>query len=96
MCVCVRSAKLRVFADGGANRVYDGMPNLFPEIDPMEVRHRLGLYINPFEIFVSSQVLIYWFCRLTLIAILEQDLDFGSLSCKKRDFTIVFLFLRRS
>ncbi|XP_042439120.1 thiamine pyrophosphokinase 1-like isoform X2 [Zingiber officinale] len=33
-------AKLRVFADGGANRVYDGMPNLFPEIDPMEVRHR--------------------------------------------------------
>ncbi|XP_042470956.1 thiamine pyrophosphokinase 1-like isoform X2 [Zingiber officinale] len=33
-------AKLRVFADGGANRVYDGMPNLFPEIDPTEVRHR--------------------------------------------------------
>ncbi|KAG6479870.1 hypothetical protein ZIOFF_063346 [Zingiber officinale] len=32
-------ARLRVFADGGANRVYDGMPELFPEVDPMEIRH---------------------------------------------------------
>ncbi|THU55307.1 hypothetical protein C4D60_Mb11t05200 [Musa balbisiana] len=33
-------ATLRVFADGGANRVYDGMPRLFPEQDPLEVRLR--------------------------------------------------------
>ncbi|CAL9208205.1 thiamine pyrophosphokinase 1 isoform X1 [Musa acuminata AAA Group] len=33
-------ATLRVFADGGANRVYDGMPRLFPEQDPLEVRRR--------------------------------------------------------
>ncbi|CAL9113160.1 unnamed protein product [Musa acuminata var. zebrina] len=33
-------AKLRIFADGGANRVYDGMPKFFPEQDPLEVRRR--------------------------------------------------------
>ncbi|WOL10333.1 thiamine pyrophosphokinase 1-like [Canna indica] len=33
-------AKLRIFADGGANRVYDGMPKFFPEQDPSEIRRR--------------------------------------------------------
>ncbi|RWW47736.1 hypothetical protein BHE74_00046244 [Ensete ventricosum] len=34
------AARLRIFADGGANRVYDGMPKFFPEQDPLEVRRR--------------------------------------------------------
>ncbi|CAD6228345.1 unnamed protein product [Miscanthus lutarioriparius] len=33
-------ARLRVCADGGANRVFDGMPELLPGEDPAEVRTR--------------------------------------------------------
>uniref|UniRef100_A0A0E0L1N5 Thiamine pyrophosphokinase n=1 Tax=Oryza punctata TaxID=4537 RepID=A0A0E0L1N5_ORYPU len=33
-------AQVRVCADGGANRVFDGMPELFPGEDPDEVRRR--------------------------------------------------------
>lgn len=33
-------AALRVCADGGANRVFDGMPELLPGHDPDEVRER--------------------------------------------------------
>nr|CAB3461692.1 unnamed protein product [Digitaria exilis] len=35
-----RAAALRVCADGGANRVFDGMPELLPDQDPDEVRAR--------------------------------------------------------
>lgn len=33
-------AKLRVFADGGANRAYDELPQFFPHEDALDVRHR--------------------------------------------------------
>ncbi|GAB2295448.1 cAMP-dependent protein kinase subunit [Dionaea muscipula] len=35
-----KHAQLRVFADGGANRVYDELPQLFPHEDAFDVRQR--------------------------------------------------------
>ena len=38
--VLLEAARLRVCADGGANRVFDGMPELLPGEDPADVRAR--------------------------------------------------------
>lgn len=40
MCFSVCAAQVRVCADGGANRVFDGMPELLPGHDPDDVRSR--------------------------------------------------------
>ena len=51
-----RAAQLHLCADGGANRVYDEMPLLFPQEDPSHVRTR------------SFSSLIYIFFSIDLIS----------------------------
>nr|CAB3479340.1 unnamed protein product [Digitaria exilis] len=40
LCFLLEAASLRVCADGGANRVFDGMPELLPGEDPADIRSR--------------------------------------------------------
>jgi hypothetical protein len=54
---CV-TAQVRVCADGGANRVFDEMPLLFPRDDALDVRHRsISVFLFP-----SKERLILRFC----------------------------------
>ncbi|CAK7348292.1 unnamed protein product [Dovyalis caffra] len=39
-----RTARVRVCADGGANRVFDEMPRLIPSDDALDVRHSKGVH----------------------------------------------------
>lgn len=52
-----RAAKLHLCADGGANRVYDEMPLLFPHEDALEVRKRYML-LFPLFLFIYFNVYI--------------------------------------
>uniref|UniRef100_A0A0E0DQM6 thiamine diphosphokinase n=1 Tax=Oryza meridionalis TaxID=40149 RepID=A0A0E0DQM6_9ORYZ len=45
-------AQVRVCADGGANRVFDGMPELFPGQDPDEVRRSVPVFLFLVFVFV--------------------------------------------
>lgn len=40
-----RAAKLRICADGGANRLFDELPQFFPQQNPLDVRNRLALIL---------------------------------------------------
>lgn len=39
---CCRAAQLRLCADGGANRVFDELPLMFPHLDALDVRNRFA------------------------------------------------------
>lgn len=45
-CCCCRAAQLRLCADGGANRVFDDLPLMFPHLDALDVRNRFGLLVS--------------------------------------------------
>jgi hypothetical protein len=69
-----------VCADGGANRVFDGMPELIPDEDPAEVRERWFTRLStPSPSVIAYRLRMSVFDRMLVMCLIECDTDDGEL-----------------
>lgn len=86
------AAQLRICADGGANRLHDEMPAMFPHEDPFSVRKRLNFQFSFINFFFPK--LLERLCQKCGAALLRWSLILLLiLKCYDEKYTINLPFL---